>query len=299
MPSGRCSIIISAGFIITFTGATLDIDLQTLTIDGTFILISTGSVGFAFTSAVNIIIRKGAFLRDQTDNNQIYCLAGTVFTFYTGATFIGSSTRVSIYRFIPVLGSLGASFTFGSSLSGPFTFGVLLDGTIQTFTRVTFITRQSGSFSLDSTWLGGLGPTADICASDECGLYIASGTSLSTETLGGVLIINFSVISVSACATFQLGVPGLLTGFRFRFQVLFLCYGTLQDVTGTAGGIFLTVSSNFNFFADASFFESGNDMVVSSTIRATGATIGTGLRLNRTFNGPYFVSVSITGATLV
>ena len=235
----------------------------------------------------------------ETDNNQIYCLAGTVFTFYTGATFIGSSTRVSIYRFLfPFRAASGLASLFGSSLSGPFTFGVLLDGTIQTFARVTFITRQSGSFSLDNTWLGGLVPTADICSSDECGLYIASGTSLSTETLGGVLIINFSVISVSAGATFQLGLAGLLTGFRFRFQVLFLCYGTLQDVTGTAGGIFLTVGSNFNFFVGASF----SSLVTTSLFiynSTTGATIGTGLRLNRTFSGPYFVSVSNTGTTSI
>jgi hypothetical protein len=294
VPSGRCSITIAASVVVTFTGATLEIDLQTLTIDGTFTIVSTGKVGFTFTSAVNVIVRKGASLKDLTDNNQINCLAGSAFTFNAGGSFTGSSTKVFVYKSAPASGSLGASFTFGSSLSGPFTFGILLDGSIQTFGRVTFIARQTGSFSVDSTWLGGVAPTSDTCSSEDCGLFVAPGASLSTETLGGSLSIKFSVITITLSATLQLGAAGLSAGFRFRSRVLIMCSGTLQDVTGGAGGIFLTSGSNLNLLAGAKFISE-----VATFLRIfnldTDAIIGSGLALSTSVSGPYFASVSSTG----
>jgi hypothetical protein len=298
VPTGSCSITISANFVIIFTGATLDIDLQTLIIEGTFIIQSTGGVGFTFTSAVNIIIRDGATLTDQSDNNQIYCLAGSMFTFSAGASFTGNNTKVSVYKSIPAPGSLGAYFTLGSNVSGPFTLGILLDGSIETFTRVTFIARQNGSFTFSSTWLGGVVPTAAACASDGCGLLIAPGVSLSTESLNGELNINFSVVTVRAGATFRLGAVGLTTGFRFRFRVLFVCYGILQDATESAGGIFLTSGSNFNLFGGGSFSSSVSTFLFIYNVE-TGVTIGTGLTLSASLTGPYFVSVSVTGETSV
>jgi hypothetical protein len=298
VPTGSCSINISANFVIIFIGATLDIDLQTLIIEGTFIIQSTGGVGFTFTSAVNIIIRAGATLDDETDNHQIYCLAGSVFTFYAGASFTGNSTKVSIYKSIPASGSLGANFTLGSNVSGPFTLGILLDGSIETLTRVTFIARQNGSFVVSSTWLGGVVPTATACASDGCGLLIAPGVSLSTESLNGELNINFTVVMVRAGATFKLGAVGLTTGFRFRFRVLFVCYGILQDATESAGGIFLTSGSNFNLFGGGSFSSRVSTFLFVYNVE-TGVTIGTGLALNMSISGPYFVSVSNTGEITV
>ena len=294
VPSGRCSITISASVVVTFTGATLDIDLQTLSIDGTFTIVSTGNVGFTFTSAVKVVVSKGASLKDQTDNHQIYCLAGSAFTFKAGGSFTGSSTKVSVYKSVPASGSLGASFSFGSSLSGPFTFGVLLDGSIKTFGRVAFIADQTGSFSDDSTWLGGAAPTSDVCSSEDCELFTAPGVSLSTEKLGGSLSIKFSVITISASATLKLGALGLSAGFRFRSRVLISCFGTLQDVTGSAGGIFLTAGSNLNIESGGKFT---NDVPTFLYVfnPDTDATIGSGLALSVSVSGPYFASVSLAG----
>ena len=129
VPSGDCSVIIPTGLTVTFTGTLLNVSISTLTISGTFTIISTGGIGFGFAFGINIIVKSGGTLKDQTDNNRIYTRADSVFTFLPGASFTGSNTRVLTFTGTAPGEGVGASVTFGSSITGPFTLGVLVDGT--------------------------------------------------------------------------------------------------------------------------------------------------------------------------
>ncbi|CAF5125505.1 unnamed protein product, partial [Rotaria socialis] len=67
-------------------------------------------------------------------------------------------------------GVVRASFTV-TSASGPFTCGMLADGSIQTYNSVTAIAVMSGDFTAAGTFLGGFAPSADIC-SGGCGIQV-------------------------------------------------------------------------------------------------------------------------------
>ncbi|CAF3938350.1 unnamed protein product, partial [Rotaria sp. Silwood1] len=65
-------------------------------------------------------------------------------------------------------GVAGASFTL-TSATGPFTCGMLPDGSIETYDSVTAIAINSGDCTAAGTFLGGFAPSADIC-SGGCGV---------------------------------------------------------------------------------------------------------------------------------
>src|ERR1700678_827847 len=71
IPSGQCSIIIQSGVIVTFTGEILAINVQTLTIAGSFVITSSASGGgFTFQFPINIIVQAGGAFYDHTNLNQ-------------------------------------------------------------------------------------------------------------------------------------------------------------------------------------------------------------------------------------
>ena len=295
VPSGNCSVIIPANLIVDFTGGVLSVSIRTLTIDGTFTVISTGGVGFGFTFSINIIVRGGGTFQDQTDNNQLCFQSDSIFTILPSGSFIGSNTQVFTCPGSPPTVGVGVSVTVGSSISGPYTLGVLLDGSIRSFSSIMCLARQSGSFSQGSSWLGLIAPTVDFCASvGGCDLYIPSGFTLSTASLNGVLNIQFNVIIINYGATFEIGTSGSLTGFRFTFSVIINCYGYLTYVTGNDGGIFVSVSSSLNLFTNGTF-TSGVATFLQVYDASTGGTIGAQFNLTVSINGPFFIVVSSTG----
>ncbi len=295
IPSGECSIVIPSGITVTFTGEILDINVQTLTVAGTFAIASSASVGFTFKFAINIIVQAGGIFQDQTTAHQLFFLAGSLCTFYPGTLFFGSSTVVFTYQTLPATGSLGANYTFGSSFSGPFTFGILLDGSIQTFTKVTFIAAISGNFTETNTWLGGIVPNESICSLvGGCGLYISSGCVLSTASLNGQLNINFNLITISSGGTFELGAADCLCGFRFQFEFRFDIYGVLKYLPLNTDGIFLPIGTAFNFYANASFV-SNSSITLISYDPVTNVTVGVGISISSSFSGPYFALISENG----
>ena len=296
IPSGQCSVVISSGITVTFTGILLNVQITTLTVSGTFKIVATGGIGFGFAFAINILVKGGGTFQDQTDTNRIYTRADSVITFLSGASFTGSNTQVFTFTGTAPGEGVGASVTFGSSISGPYTLGVLVDGSVQTFKSVMCLARRSGSFTTGSTWLGGVAPTTDFCGSaGGCDLYVPTGFTLSTESLNGVLNIRFNVLIITSGATLQLGAAGLTAGFRFSFTVTLNNYGILQDVTGSSGGIFLVSGSNFNFFAGGSF-----SSVVATSIfiydSSTGVNIGDGFSISVSFSGPFYIIVSVSGS---
>ena len=295
VPIGDCSIVIPAGITITITTEILDVNVRTLTLNGTFIIATTSAKGFAFSFAINIMVFTGGSLVDQSTAQLIYCRPDTIFTFLVGATFTGVNTKVFVYTGISIGVGVGDNFSFGSSIRGAFTFAILVDGSVKTFQSIMCLARRSGTFTDAKTWLGGIAPTVNFCALvGGCDLFIPSGFTLSTETLNGVLLIRFNVFIISTGGTFKLGTSDSAIGFRFTFRLIFVIYGTLEDVTGGTGGIILPVGSTFNFYAGAKFLS-----IVVTFLRiydpSTGLFVGQPFVLRATFSGPWFIIISITG----
>jgi len=295
IPSGACSIVILSGITVTFTGSVFNIKVPSITISGSFIFSST--IDITFEIIINIIIEAGGSLQDQTSQHQWNLLAGSTCTFYSGSSFTGSNTMIYVYTVGESGIVFGASVSFGSSFSGPFTFAIILTGEIQTFTKVTFIAGVSGGFNAGGTWLGGIVPTADFCASiGGCGLYISSGCDLDTSELGGELNINFNAISIASGGTFSLGSTGSSTGFRFLFNCQFNIFGILNFVS-SAGGLYLPFGSAFNLFGGAQISSSIEvefriyDGTVSGMSSSTIAH-----SFSSSFTGSFYGLVSIDGS---
>jgi len=294
LPTGICSIIIPVGFTLTFSGAILDIQIETLTIQGSFSISST--TDFTFQYAINIIIENGGVFQDLTTNHRLFFFAGSLCIFYSQASFVGSGTVIFAFTALPASDNLGASFVLGDSFTGAFTFGILLSGELQHFDTVTFIVGISGSFTDDETWLGGFAPTKDLCdLQGGCGLYIPSGCSLLTASLSGQLDINFDSVTVASGGTFELGALDWTGGFRFMFECIFNVYGTLDFLPTSGGNIYLPFGCGFNFYTDASFESSVtiNLMTFDASLGAVEGTLMTSLSSD--FSGPYYAAVSTDG----
>ena len=298
VPFGRCSINITAGVTVTFTGAVLDIEIVTFHIYGTFTVVSSGGLSFRFGFTFTFIVYgTGSFTAD-IDNSEILCLADSVFLFYPGGSFSGSSTTIIKYVLEGTTIIRGETQLIGSSFVGPFTCGILLDGTIKVFLRFTFIVRQSGSFSATATWLTGFNPTAAICSAvGGCGIYIPTGIILDTQGLGGILSINITIIIVERGARFVL-IPSLENSrFTFRFSFVFEIYGTLEfrgSLTVQTGGIYVVGGTDLNFY-EGGAFESNIFITLFVYNIVTNEIIGTGVSWGLSFFGPRFFIILIDG----
>jgi len=291
-PIGVCSIVIPAGFTITLRTDVLDVEVTTLTIGGTLVLISSG--GFAFQYAISIIVESTGTFQEETTLGFLYLRFGSLFILHPGATYFGQDTEAYTYTSLPASNSVDESFTFGSYRGGPFTFTVLSTGSIQEFSYVTFVAGTTGEFSVESTWLGGLVPSVDLCSSvGGCGLFVASGCSLSTSSFNGQLNINFQSITVDADATLQLGTSGSSAGFSFAFAFTFSISGKLQFVS-TSGSVLLPFGSIFNFLSSASFI-STNSFEIRIYNGIAGNTGSLLITASASFIGPYYAQISVSG----
>ena len=191
--------------------------------------------------------------------------------------------------------TVGGNYTFGSTRSGPFTFGILLSGEIQVFTSVTYIVKASGSFYSSATWLGGRAPRGDICDSvGGCGLYIPHSCDLSTEDLDDELDIYFKEITVAVGGTFSLGRSGRTSGFRFKYQFQFNIFGKIAFLA-SGGSLYLPWGCAFNFYAGAQFISTYT--VSIRTYQLTGNLEGTEfLRLNASITTSFYYQISINGS---
>ena len=295
IPSGVCSIVIPAGKTVTFTGTVFDIPVPSITIHGSFIFSSTSDI--TIEVVIIIIIEDGGSLQDQTADNKWNLLSGSTCTFYPGSSFTGSNTVLT--QFTKESGNIvfGNTTSFGSSFSGPFTFAITLTGEVQTFTKVTFIAGVSGGFNAGGTWLGGIVPTADFCASiGGCGLYISSGCELDTAELGGELNINFNDISIASGGTFVLGTSGSSGGFRFLFNCQFNIFGNL-NFASSSGGLYLPWGSAFNFFGGARIIS-----IIEVIVRTYDITIGgegtVVSSFTSSFTGSFYGYISVEGSVV-
>lgn len=202
---------------------------------GTLALGSSSTSTFTFQQSINLFVYNGGKLQDQTSGGKIYIRTNSVLRVHPGGSCGGSAnTQIVSFTSLPETSSSGVTLTLGSSVSGPFTCGVISSSSIQSFQQVTYIASQSGDFTANNTWLGGIIPTADVCSLvGGCGMYIAQGCTLSTASLNNQLSINFNVITVDSGATIQLGTSSVSGGFTFNFAVVITVKsgGRCQDQT--------------------------------------------------------------------
>jgi len=292
IPSGLCSIIISAGKTVTFSNAEFDIEVPRIRIYGTLIFSSTTTI--TFKVIINIIVEIDGLLLDQTSEHKWYLLSGSLCTFYSDLTLIDSNT--TIYQYTSVSGNVtvGGSYSLTHSKPGPFTFGILPGGEIEAFESVTYIVKASGSFYSSATWLGGRYPRGDICDSvGGCGLYIPHSCDLSTEDLDDELDIYFKEITVAIGGIFSLGRSGRPGGFRFKYQFRFNIFGTISFLS-SSGSLYLPWGCAFNFYDGAHFTSTYTVSIRSYDLQGDleGSEF---LQLSSSVTTAYYYWISISG----
>ena len=295
VPSSDCLIIIPAGTTVTVSSSSFNFNLRTVVVYGTLTIISSDSLGFTFTYAVNVIITNTGTLESQITANRINFPVTSVFTFSTGATFTGSDTQLRAYSSAVSQTAVVTTITSTSNPQLASTVDFLSNLTARTFSRATFIVRRSGSFSDSVIWAGLYRPSSAFCSSTGgCGLYIDSGFNVSTSSLNGTLTSNFARITIASDAVLQLGTFGSTTGFKFRSPVRLDCYGVLRDFTEQAGGVLVPPSSSVNFFTSGSFLSA-----VATTFAvynpSNQAAILESVPWSTSFNGPIFYNISSVG----
>ncbi|CAF3296903.1 unnamed protein product [Rotaria socialis] len=290
-PSGTFSISIPAGITITISGATLSLKMGRCDVSGTLAL-GSGSDTFTFTSPPTIIVRRGGILLDQTTKKVIRFPFNSIIAILSGGGFGAIGTVLQIFQG----GVVRASFTV-TSASGPFTCGMLADGSIQTYNSVTAIAVMSGDFTAAGTFLGGFAPSADIC-SGGCGIQVIGGVTLSTAGLHGVLNFEITSITVAIGATFQLGTPGATTGFKFQFSIKLSILGDMSFV-GSGGYIMLPPGSEFDI-ADGGEFSSSISVSIEIFDPLTGFAIGPLQALGTLISGGTFtLTISASGSVTI
>ena len=294
IPSGACSIIISAGNNVTFNNAEFDIEVPRIRIYGTLIFSSTTTI--TFKTVINIIVDAGGKLQDQSTEHKWYLLSGSILTFYSGLSFTGSNTIVYQYTSVSNDITVGGNYTFGSTLSGPFTFGILPGGEIKVFESVTYIVKISSRFNTGGTWLGGRTPRGDICNRvGGCGLYIPNSCELTTASLNGQLNIYFKEITVAVGGIFSLGRSGRSGGFRFKYQFQFNIYGTILFLS-SFGSLYLPWGSAFNFYEGAHFTSTYTVSIRSYNPYSHNYEGSEFLQLSSSVTTAYYYWISISGS---
>jgi hypothetical protein len=263
---------------------------------GTLILGSSISDSFTFLFASNIIVHGGGILQDQTNGHVFLLPERSLLTIYPNGLFVGLETKITTYSTSPTPIQGTNSIVLGSRVNGPFTCGILPGGTIQTYNEVTYIVLQSGDFQVDSCWLGGIAPMADICnLVGGCGISVSTGCQLSTASLNGELDIDINEIFIAVNAMLRLGTPGSRAGFKFKFPAKIDCHGMLVDDTGSTGGILFPMGSALNFFLGGSF-----SSTVATFLRfydlTSGAILPGPISLSPSFHGPFYIVILVTGS---
>jgi hypothetical protein len=254
-PSGPCIVIVPANLTLTIGVIPANVTLVSLIIRGTVTLVpAVNSTQYVFGSSINILIQSTGSLQSQPMINKLYLLSDSIVTLLSGGQLVGANMTVYSYFSLYPPNRFVESYALTSSLMGPFTIGVMADGTIETYSTLMFFVRQSGSFTSSQTWVGNRGPTRELCATmDNCEITVPRGRSLITAPLLGVLNISISRILISRGASLQLGSASRSGGFRFTSIVTLRIRGTFEYVGADDAGIFLPIGSRFWFFGNVPF----------------------------------------------
>lgn len=271
------------------------INVLTIIVNGVLRIISDEPLGFTFVYPVNIIIWQRGKLECLITAGRMNLVVDSIFIFFRRAKFDGIETQLYAYKTSVDTAVLIKNFTFSKAVRGPMTLDFLSNFTINTYSQVTFILREGGSFSNATSWPGFFPPSATFCkVASGCNLLIPSNYTLTTEALDGLLNIIFDRITITKDSVLQLGTPDSETGFRFQYSIRLDCYGTLQDVSGKSGGMSLPPGSSVNFFPDSSFI---SDVATSLNVvhRIQIDQILDSINWDTEFQGPVFYDIANSG----
>ena len=294
VPFAGVSVVISAGITVSFARAALTFPLARIDVFGN-IGFGAGSSSFQFNFPIIIAVRAGGGIQDSTSGKLFLFSAGSLLNIFTGGSFASVGTVVQ------TSGSSGSGSSFQvTSASGPFTYGILPDGSVVGFPRITFIAIQSGGFTSGGTYLGGGAPSDDDCSSG-CGIDVLSGVTLSTDDLNGALTLNIVQIDIVIGAQLELGTHGSNAGFRFSVPITLNVFGSIGFVC-SGGGLIIPVGnglgSAINIF-NGGIFTSTVVTFLQVTNVVTGVFIGSPFVLALIINGPFFITISADGTISV
>jgi hypothetical protein len=296
VPSGDCLIYIGRGVRLTVENGLSAARARSIIVEGTLYLLPEVNTGFTFSFAVNLIVHSVGAFEMGPGPSRINCPGASVFSFLAGSAFIGMDTQVYAYTFGAADATAVNGVRFNSTMVRPITFHVSEDRTSEIFPLITLIVRLNGSFSDQTVWSGSLAPEHKFCDDvGGCGLYIPTGITLSMASLDGVLSVNFAMITVKNGGLLQIGSPDSTAGFRFASPFRLDCYGKLQDLTGSSGGIRVRFNTSMNFFADSSFVGEVDTALRSYNVNDAGNTVNS-IVWPATFSGPVFYQVSGNGS---
>jgi hypothetical protein len=295
LPTDNSSIIILAGVTVDVDRERLDLNIKRCDLYGTLNLGSTRNQSFRFDFPINLIVYETGVLEDKTAGKQIISPEGMLMTIYPGGRFIGDGSALTSYNSSGSTPRMSRSLAIVTSPGRPYTCATLPGGDIPSFPLVTSIVIASASFGSVSAWAGGVVPSAAICLRvGTCGMSVSPGYILSTAILNGRLPIRYSVLLIATGSRFQMGALGFSGGFRFEIAIVVNIFGILEDVTGTAGGIFIPLGSSVNFFAGARFISIiPTFLIIIDPI--TGRPVGQPFGLSSAIVPPFFITISLTG----
>jgi hypothetical protein len=296
VPTGVFSVSVGIKFTLTLPGPVFSHKVRTFILNGRLELIIPSSGPFTFAYPLNIIAGPSGGVTISGATPVLRLPVGSVLMFFPRTKFIGDDTQIISYARTASNGSLVSDVVLTSNMTTPRTVYLSGVGTALQFVKVAFVLEQSGSFSSTVGWPGSLIPASGFCeVADGCYLYIRSGSTLSTASLGGVLSTKFDNIHIERRATLQLGSLNSTSGFRFGSSVNISSYGFIQDISDSNAGIYLPTSSSMNLFAGASFVSSVNTFLYGYDTLVPGVAIGNAV-LSPSLAGPQFFEVDASGS---
>jgi hypothetical protein len=293
-PSGACNVVIPFGIALVLTGSLSELNISTITIQGTLTIISFDTAAFVFPNVINIIVESGGSLVDLTFAHNFYFFKGSALTLLTGSFFYGAGTTFYVITALPANENIVNSYFVGFTLFGPLTLVVLNDNTFQYFDSIMCFPIGSGSFYDISIWPGGLVPTFEFCRSvGGCGFFLQPDLTVSMVFVNGILNIQFNTMIVCPNANLGLGDGSFNGPFQFAYSVIFVLYG---QVAFFFPGFWLPFNSQFNCYP-GSFIQADVSVIITIYDSITGvpnnqtATVAPGA-------GSYlFLTVSANGST--
>ncbi|CAF4738192.1 unnamed protein product, partial [Rotaria sp. Silwood2] len=221
-------------------------------------------------------------LEDLTSNHTWFILSNSIITIYRNASFYSSqSTKI-------ISTSSNSTLILSSTIYGPYTLTVDLQGTIQNYSSITFLPYQSGDFGQNATWLGGLLPTLDRCSPTDggCVLIIPAGFKVTRHhnqsTINAVDVHIYGFFEISSSES-----------YTFHYSMTFHIYngGIFQD--STQNGFRFHINTSIIVYTGGTFIIRSTNAIYS--YKEKNATISS-LKFNKTnITGPYKISIDING----
>lgn len=302
MPRNGSTVIIPCNVTVYIGNqSSLTINIQSIRVFG---ILQIGSptnsslTTFTFQYPTNIMIFKGGILQDLTTTHVWTVTTNTIITIYNGSSFNSLQNLKLNSNFN------NSTETFNSSINGPYTITIDLQGKIQNYSckkkrekkkksyfylclAITFAPCVSGDFGLNSTWLGGLAPTIDRCSPNDggCNMIIPQNFNITRtnnqSTINGVNIYVYGLFEISSWATYS-----------FLYPIHFFIYngGIFKD--STVNGFFLNINTSFDI-DNGGLFITKNPTYINSYFQ--NVAISQIALNNSRINGPYSIVIYSNG----